>query len=106
MLPEERTLKMRSLRTRAIAILGLLCLALVLTASPIAAAPGGNGNGNGNGGNSGNGGNGNGNGNNPPALSATPELDSLALFGAGAAGMVGYALMRLRAGRRQDKNTD
>jgi hypothetical protein len=34
---------------------------------------------------------------------ATPELDSLALFGTGAAGMAGYALMRLRArGRRHD----
>ena len=88
---------MKNRKTRAIAMFGLLCLALVLTASPSAAAPGGNGNGgNGNGGN----------GNDLPGLSATPELDSLALFGAGAAGMVGYALMRLRAARRQDKNID
>ena len=91
---------MKNRGTRALAILGLVCLALVLSASPIAAA-GGNGNGN-SGGNS----NGNGNGNDPPVLSATPELDSLALFGAGAAGLVGYTLLRLRAGRRQDKETD
>jgi len=94
---------MKNRKTRAIAMFGLLCLALVLTASPSAAAQG-NGNGNGNGSSNGNGGNGN--GNNLPGLSATPELDSLALFGAGAAGMVGYALMRLRAARRQDKNID
>jgi hypothetical protein len=43
---------------------------------------------------------------NPPALSATPELDSLALFGAGVAGMAGYALTRVRARRRQDKRPD
>ena len=91
---------MKNRKTRAIAMFGLLCLALVLTASPSAAAQG-NGNGNGNGSSNGNGG-----GNNLPGLSATPELDSLALFGAGAAGMVGYALMRLRAARRQDKNID
>src|SRR5712692_3698938 len=97
-----RTPKMKNRGTRALAILGLVCLALVLSASPIAAA-GGNGNGNGN--SNGNG-NGNGNGNDPPVLSATPELDSLALFGAGAAGLVGYTLLRLRAGRRQDKETD
>jgi hypothetical protein len=30
----------------------------------------------------------------------TPELDSLVLFGTGAAGMAGYAMMRLRARRR------
>ena len=91
---------MRNRTTRALAILGLSCLGLFLTASPIAAAPGGNGNGNGNGGSNGNGGN-------SPVLNATPELDSLALFGAGAAGMVGYALLRLRAvRRRQDNDTD
>ena len=33
-------------------------------------------------------------------LAATPELDSLALFGTGALGLVGYALMRRRAARR------
>jgi hypothetical protein len=34
-------------------------------------------------------------------IAATPELDSLVLFGTGAAGLAGYALMRMRArGRR------
>lgn len=33
-------------------------------------------------------------------LAQTPELSSLALFGTGAAGMAGYAVVRLRAGRR------
>jgi hypothetical protein len=94
---------MRTLRTRLVTIVTLLCFALV-NAAPIAAAPGGNGNGNGSGGNNGNGGrgNGNGNGNSPPTLSATPELNSLALFGTSAAGMAGYALLRLRAARRQN----
>jgi hypothetical protein len=32
---------------------------------------------------------------------ATPELDSIALFGSGAAGLAGYALMRARAARRR-----
>ena len=100
--PQKERSLMLNRRKRAIAVVVLLCLAVVVTASPIAAAPGGNGNGNGNG----NGGNGNGNGINPPVLSATPELDSLMLFGAGAAGLAGYALMRRRAGRRQDKHTD
>ncbi len=63
------------------------------SAMPVAAAPGGNG-GNNNGSS--------GNGNNPPSVAATPELDSLALFGAGAAGMAGYVVMRIRARRRQD----
>jgi hypothetical protein len=94
-------MNMTMLRVRLITVGALLCLGLI-NATPIAAAPGGNGNGNGNNGN----GNGNGGSNNPPAVSATPELDSLALFGAGAAGMVGYALMRLRAGRRQGKEPD
>jgi hypothetical protein len=93
---------MRTLRTRALAIICLVCVALV-NAAPIAAAPGGgNGGGNGNGG----GGTGKGNGNNPPVLNATPELSSLALFGTSAIGMAGYVLIRLRAGRRQDKTTD
>jgi hypothetical protein len=83
-------------------ILSLVCLALFLTASPIWAAPGGNGNGSSNR----NGGSGNDNGNNPPVVSATPELGSLVLFGTGAAGLASYALMRLRAGRRQDTDTD
>src|SRR4051794_2044247 len=95
---------MRKLHTRGLAMLGLVCLALFLTASPIWADPG---NGNGNAGGTGNGQNGNGNAfghDNQvlPAVSATPELDSLLLFGTGAAGMVGYGLMRLRA-RRRDK---
>jgi hypothetical protein len=30
----------------------------------------------------------------------TPELDSLVLFGSGAAGLAGYGLMRIRARRR------
>jgi len=42
----------------------------------------------------------------PPRVANTPELDSLALFGVGAAGMAGYVMMRLRARRRQDKDTD
>jgi len=99
---------MKTLPVRVATVGAVLCLGLV-NAAPIAAAPGGNGNGNGNGGSNGNGGAGNGNGNNPPALNAaaTPELDSLVLFGAGAAGMVGYGLMRLRAARRrQDEHTD
>ncbi|HEX8968814.1 MAG TPA: hypothetical protein VF937_13090 [Chloroflexota bacterium] len=87
---------MRSTRTRLFAIIGLLCLALVATASPIAAAPGGNGNGNGQGGTTGNGGS--------SLLQATPELDSLVLFGAGAAGMAAYVLVRRRASRRRDSD--
>jgi hypothetical protein len=39
-------------------------------------------------------------------VKATPELDSLALFGVGAAGMAGYVLMRVRSARRHDKDTD
>ena len=35
-----------------------------------------------------------------------PELSSLALFGTSAAGMAGYALLRIRAARRQDKTAD
>ena len=37
-------------------------------------------------------------------LAPTPELDSIALFGTGAMGMAGYALMRMRAarGRREE----
>jgi hypothetical protein len=35
-------------------------------------------------------------------FAATPELDSLALFGSGAVGMAGYALTRFRARRRRD----
>jgi hypothetical protein len=86
---------MQALLRRATAFVVVLCLG-ILSVSPAAAAPGGNGNGNGNGGNNGTGGN-----NNPPSFAATPELDSLALFGTGAAGLAGYALMRLRAARRR-----
>ena len=78
-------------------IVGATLLVALSTASPIAAA--GQNNNNNNPPN-------NNNNNNPPALNATPELDSLALFGTGAAGMVGYALMRLRAGRRRDNDED
>ena len=35
------------------------------------------------------------------SFSATPELDSVVLFGAGLTGLGGYALMRLRARRRE-----
>ena len=92
------------------AVLALLCLALA-SASPIAAAPGDNGNGHGNAGGSGNGTNGNGNAfghdkKDPLELSATPELSSLVLFGSAAAGAAGYALMRVRAARRDDTRTD
>ncbi|HEV7663551.1 MAG TPA: hypothetical protein VGQ62_08455 [Chloroflexota bacterium] len=34
------------------------------------------------------------------SVSATPELDSLLLFGTGALGLAGYGLTRLRAGRK------
>jgi hypothetical protein len=39
----------------------------------------------------------------PPAVNATPELDSLVLFGTGVLGAGGYALTRFRALRRQDE---
>jgi hypothetical protein len=38
----------------------------------------------------------------PGVWAQTPELDSLALFGTGALGLVGYGLTRLRAGRKRD----
>jgi hypothetical protein len=38
----------------------------------------------------------------PGIWAQTPELDSLLLFGSGAAGMAGYAIMRLRASRRRE----
>jgi hypothetical protein len=34
-------------------------------------------------------------------LSATPELDSVVLFGTGAIGVISYALLRRRAGRKR-----
>ena len=43
------------------------------------------------------------NGNDPPEavpLAATPELDSVLLFGSGLVGLAGYATMRLRARRK------
>jgi len=73
-----------------------------VTASPIAAQGNGNAGGNGNGNAFGQ----NKDKKDPPAVSATPELGSLVLFGTGAAGVAGYTLMRLRAGRRQDKHLD
>ena len=36
-----------------------------------------------------------------PGVGATPELDSLMLFGSGLAGLAGYAATRLRARRRK-----
>src|SRR5438067_12382620 len=96
---------MQSRRIRLATISALLGLAL-MSASPIAVQ--GNGNGNGNATGEGNGQNVNGNAfghdqKDPPAPSATPELSSLVLFGTGAAGAAGYALVRLRAGRGQDE---
>jgi hypothetical protein len=82
---------------RTAAIVALLCLGFALTAPSAAAAPGGHGNGVGSGGT-----NGNGHHSNTPSAAATPEVDSLMLFGSGALGMLGYALMRRRAGRGRD----
>jgi hypothetical protein len=45
------------------------------------------------------GGGGGGNGG-PPSPAATPELDSLLLFGVGLSGLGGYAVTRFRARRR------
>jgi hypothetical protein len=84
---------MHHLRIRLTTVLALMCLAL-MSASPIAAQSNGNGNGNGNGHDK----------KNPPSAAATPELGSLVLFGIGAAGVASYALMRSRAGRRQDED--
>jgi hypothetical protein len=95
---------MHNLKVRLTTFLALACVRL-MSASPISAAPGDHGKGN-QGSNGNAGGNGNGNAFSPPSVAATPELDSLALFGTGAMGMAGYALMRIRAGRRQNKNTD
>ena len=38
-------------------------------------------------------------------FAATPELDSIALFGTGAMGMAGYAIMRLRAARARREDS-
>ena len=86
---------------RLIALSGLLCLNLV-NASPSFAA----GNNDGNNGNNGNGNSGNYGGGNPPAVSATPELDSLALFGSGVAGILAYGVMRYRVRRPQNGNDE
>jgi hypothetical protein len=100
---------MRYLRIRLVTVLALLCLGLV-SASPIAAQgvgrngdpPGlGNGNGPGNGG-----GNSDFGLSHNPNMAQTPELGSLALFGSGVAGAAGYALMRIRAGRRQNEHEE
>ena len=83
----------------ATAIVAVFAMAIITTSAALA-APGGNGNGIGNGGTNGNGGSGN---SNPPSVAATPELDSLVLFGTGVAGVASYALIRVRARRnRQD----
>ena len=71
---------------RVVTILTLLCLALV-NASPIAAQSVTTAY-------------------KPPSVKATPELDSLVLFGAGAAGVAGYVLLRRRAGRRRDEDLE
>ena len=42
----------------------------------------------------------------PHLPSTTPELDSLVLFGAGAAGIASYAVMRVRAARRHDEDPE
>jgi len=97
---------MRKRHLRMVTGVALLCLGL-MNASPIAAQGNGNGNGRGSGNVPGNGG-----GNSDfglvksPNLAQTPELGSLALFGTGVAGVAGYALLRMRAGRRQDDNQE
>ena len=74
----------------------LLCMAAVSTVHAQPNGQGGNGNGQGQ-----NQGNGQGqNQGNGPQWSATPELDSLFLFGAGMLGFGGYALTRIRSRRR------
>jgi hypothetical protein len=65
----------------------LLCMAAVSTVHAQQNGQGGNGQGNQNQGNG-------------PQWSATPELDSLFLFGTGVLGLGGYALTRLRSKRR------
>jgi hypothetical protein len=86
---------------KRVMVIGAVGMILLANAAPAAAAPG-TGNGNGNGGS----GNGNGNGNKPPAMSATPELDSIVLFGLGAAGIAGYALNRVRIASRRGREVD
>ena len=95
-------------RIRVLTAVGGVLLLVAIAATPaFADATGnGNGNGNGNGQRNGNGqgnGNGNGNGNTSAQISgvlaATPELDSLLLFGTAIAGGVGYLSLRRRASR-------
>jgi hypothetical protein len=69
--------------------------ALLLTASASMASAQGNGNGQGNNGN----GNGNG-GSQRFTLAATPEVDSIVLFGTGLAGVAAYAALRWRTRHR------
>ena len=69
--------------------LALAAFVVGTTTSVVSAA--GNGNGNGGGGND--------NGNKGQVVTATPELDSLLLFGTGVAGLAGYAALRWRARR-------
>jgi hypothetical protein len=86
---------MHHLRVRLTTVLALMWLALI-SANPIAAQSNGNGSGNALGHDK----------KNPPSAAATPELGSLVLFGIGAAGVASYALMRSRAGRRQDEDQE
>ena len=96
---------MHYLRIRLVTVLALCFLAL-LSASPIAAqGVGRNGNPPGLGNHNGGGNSGFGLSNNPN-LAQTPELASLALFGTGVAGAAGYALMRIRAGRRHTEHEE
>ena len=88
----RQMLKPRNLATVLVVVFSLA----IMTTNAALAAPGGNGNGNGHGSGSG--------GTNPPTVSATPELDSLVLFGTGAATIMGYALTRVRA--RRDRKDD
>jgi hypothetical protein len=74
-----------------LASLALGALLLIVSAGLASAQ----GNGNGQGQNNNNQGNGKG-----LVLSATPELDSLVLFGTGLAGVAGYSVLRWRARRR------
>jgi hypothetical protein len=79
-------------RTRMLSATAGLLLPLVVAGSTVHAQQNQNGNGQGQ---NQNGNNQNGNFN----LSSTPELDSILLFGTGLAGLAGYALVRVRAGR-------
>ena len=89
--------EVRVYRFRAALASFVLCVALSAATASIVSA---DGNGNGGNGQNGNGGNGQGRGNyegNWPPISATPELDSLLLFGSGIAGIAGYVVLRRKA---------